>query len=139
MTTALSKYTTVIFPTTKNPRWNTVFFDFIQLKKKKKSNPIIFIFLLISELTNTAKENNVFFHFTIVSSCSELNLKKSYIYWKMTDGSFYFSIVLKSSWIFTPLIKGKAPVIRTLQEMVRALIVKKKKKCHLWDLKIKFI
>lgn len=27
-----------------------------------------------------------------------------------------------------PTIKGKAPVIRTLQEMVRALIVKKKKK-----------
>lgn len=138
MTTALSKYIRVIFPTTKNPRWNTVFFDFIQLKKKKKSNPIIFIFLLISELTNTAKENNVFFSFYNCKLLFGIEFKKIIYIGKWRTGLF-ISIVLKSSWIFTPLIKGKAPVIRTLQEMVRALIVKKKKKCHLWDLKIKFI
>lgn len=48
----------------------------------------------------------------------------------MTDGSFYFNCIKKFMNIHT-INKGKAPVIRTLQEMVRALIVKKKKKCHL--------
>lgn len=39
----------------------------------------------------------------------------------MTDGSFYFNCIKKFMNIHT-INKGKAPVIRTLQEMVRALI-----------------
>lgn len=48
----------------------------------------------------------------------------------MTDGSFYFNCIKKFMNIhaINYTCKGKAPVIRTLQEMVRALIVKKKKK-----------
>lgn len=73
MTTALSKYIT-----NKKPQMEYRILWFYSIQKEKKSNPIIFNILLISELTNTTVEN-IFFSFYSCKLFFVRNWKKNQI------------------------------------------------------------